>query len=85
VLTTTAQAVRLYPNPAHTTAWLERPAGASAATVELLDIIGRVHWRGTMGGGRHPIPLHDAPTGIYFVRVQPLAESPLVLRVVVEH
>jgi photosystem II stability/assembly factor-like uncharacterized protein len=75
----------LYPNPARTTLWLERPVGAAAATVQLLDATGRVAWQGTAGAGISAFPVQQLPAGLYLVRVQTPTGPPAVLRVVVEH
>jgi len=84
-VTTTAQELRLYPNPARTTLWLERPASAAAATVQLLDVTGRVAWQGTAGAGTSALPVQQLPAGLYLVRLQTPTGPPAVLRVVVEH
>lgn len=81
----TAQLLTLYPNPARTTLWLERPAGATAATVQLLDVTGRVVWQGTAGAGTSALPVQQVPAGLYLVRLQTPTGPPAVLRVVVEH
>jgi hypothetical protein len=65
--------------------WLERPAGAAAATVELLDVTGRVVWHGTAGAGSYALPVQNVPAGLYLVRLQTLNSPPMVVRVVVEH
>lgn len=75
----------LYPNPARATLWLERPAGAAAATVQLLDVTGRVAWHGTAGAGTSALPVQQLPAGLYLVRLQTPTGPPAVLRVVVEH
>lgn len=82
---TTAQALRLYPNPARSTLWLERPAGAATAAVQLLDVTGRVVWQGTAGAGTSALPVQSVPAGLYLVRLQTPTGRPAVVRVVVEH
>ena len=80
-----AQELRLYPNPARTTLWLEQPAGAAAAAVQLLDVTGRVVWHGTAGAGTYALPVQEVPAGLYLVRLQTMTGPPQVVRVVVEH
>jgi len=75
----------LYPNPARTTLYLERPAGAAAATVQLLDVTGRIVWQGTTGAGTFALPVQLVPAGLYLVRLQTPTAPTQVIRVVVEH
>jgi hypothetical protein len=75
--------VALYPNPAHGTLWLERPAGAPLATAQLLDITGRVVWRQTLGGGTQAIPVQGLPAGLYVVRVFTATQPPVATQVVI--
>jgi hypothetical protein len=84
-VTSMAQELRLYPNPARTTLWLERPNGAAAATVQLLDMTGRVVWHGTAGAGSYALPVQQVPGGLYLVRLQTLIGPPQVVRIMVEH
>jgi photosystem II stability/assembly factor-like uncharacterized protein len=81
----TAQALQLYPNPARTVLWLERPAGAAPARVQLLDATGRVVWRGVAGAGVSALPVQQVPAGLYLLRLQGPAGPPQVVRVAVEH
>jgi len=81
----TAQELHLYPNPARTTLWLERPVGALAATVRLLDVTGRVVWQGTAGAGTTALPVQQVPAGLYLVRLQTSSGPPAMMRVLVEH
>ncbi|WP_310393991.1 T9SS type A sorting domain-containing protein [Hymenobacter sp.] len=83
--TASAQALRLYPNPARTTVWLERPASNSSATVELFDAVGKCQWRGEWRGTQLAIPVQQLPAGLYLVRVLTANEMPFVERVMVEH
>lgn len=68
-------AVAVFPNPAHATATVQLPAvpGASAATLTLLDAVGRVVRTATVplpaAGLRHPLDLAGLPAGLYAVRV----------------
>lgn len=81
----TAQELHLYPNPARTTLWLERPVGALAATLRLLDVTGRVVWQGTAGAGTTALPVQQVPAGLYLVRLQTSSGPPAMMRVLVEH
>ncbi|MBO2012832.1 YCF48-related protein [Hymenobacter negativus] len=85
VTAATAQALHLYPNPARTMLWLERPAGAAPATVQLLDVTGRVVWRGAVGAGPAAVPVQQVPAGLYLLRLQTPTGPPQVVRVAVEH
>lgn len=65
----------LYPNPAHATATVQLPSvsGASAATLTLLDALGRVVRTATVplsaAGLRHALDLAGLPVGLYALRV----------------
>jgi hypothetical protein len=69
-----AMAVRLYPNPATTTATLELvPHFSQTASVELLNLRGQVISRQELGRLTQPLSLtmemDDLPQGLYMVRV----------------
>ena len=78
-----ASPVVLYPNPAHGTLWLERPAGAPLATAQLLDVTGRVVWRQTLGGGTQAVPVQGLPAGLYVVRLFTATQPPVATQVVI--
>jgi len=80
-------ALEIYPNPATETVQLRLPgaAGSRAATIELLDALGRSVRQRTaaIGAGEAAaVDLHGLPAGFYAVRVR-CAEATYVGRVVV--
>ena len=66
----------LFPNPAHAAATVQLPAvpGTAAATLTLLDALGRTVRTETVAlpatGLRHDLDLHGLPAGLYAVRVR---------------
>jgi hypothetical protein len=53
--------------------------------VEVIDVTGRVAWKGTAGGGTLAMPVQQLPAGLYLVRLLTAAQPPVVGRVLVEH
>ena len=64
---------------------MEQPTAAPTATVELLEMTGRVVWHGTLGGGTQVLPVQQLPAGFYLVRLRTATQLPLISRVVIEH
>ncbi|MDB5267732.1 MAG: hypothetical protein JWP58_772 [Hymenobacter sp.] len=78
---------QLYPNPAHAHVVMQLPAVAGAATLTLLDALGRPVRTEALAlsavGQRHDLDLTGLPAGLYAVRVQ-AGGSTATRRLVVE-
>ncbi|NVO86250.1 T9SS type A sorting domain-containing protein [Hymenobacter terrestris] len=78
-----APGVRLYPNPAATTATLELPAPSTApAHLTLLNATGQTLRTQQLPAGttRAPVALDGLPAGLYLVRLEQPGKLPVVLR-----
>jgi hypothetical protein len=86
--TTLAASVVLYPNPAHTVAWVELPLslGHQPIVATLLDALGRVVRTYTLpaqGTQAHALSLTELNVGVYSLHLL-AGETQVVKRVVVE-
>ncbi|MEJ7659448.1 MAG: T9SS type A sorting domain-containing protein [Hymenobacter sp.] len=74
----------LYPNPAHVGATIRLPVSAGAATLTLLDALGRaVRSQAAPTGTDYPLDLTGLAPGVYALRVR-VGEAQTTQRLVVE-
>jgi hypothetical protein len=74
--------LQLYPNPAGSSALLTVPAATGAATVRLLDGLGRIVSTQPLAAGQHTatVDLHGLATGVYVVEVLTPGSAPQHVR-----
>jgi hypothetical protein len=65
-----ANGIKAYPNPSNGSFVLQLPADRTLPQpVEVVDALGRVVWRASLGAGLHTLSLAEVPTGVYTVQV----------------
>lgn len=69
VNTTASNEVKLYPNPATDNLQLILDKTAGKAIIELIDMMGKTVYRGTVQQGNNMISLANIPQGLYVARV----------------